>query len=69
MRINLVFTFCVGVRPIHSAVENNDLAAVKRQCIILKARRSSVNVLTSKEEVKDPFKIPLVHCTVNFSEC
>ncbi|XP_034234900.1 E3 ubiquitin-protein ligase mind-bomb-like isoform X2 [Thrips palmi] len=48
-----------GKLPIHLAVENNDLAAVKRQCIVLKARRSSIDIPTSKDE--SPLQLALYH--------
>ncbi|KAJ1520640.1 hypothetical protein ONE63_003748 [Megalurothrips usitatus] len=47
-----------GKLPIHAAVENNDIAAVTRQCILLKARRSSVNLPNLKDE--SPLQLALI---------
>ena len=46
-----------GKLPIHVAVEDNDFAAVKRQCIVLKARKADVDVPNSKDET--PLQIAL----------
>ncbi|XP_026281347.1 uncharacterized protein LOC113208529 isoform X2 [Frankliniella occidentalis] len=39
-----------GQYPIHAAVESDDVAALKRQCIVLKARRASVDIKNQQDE-------------------
>ncbi|KAK3907458.1 B-cell lymphoma 3 protein-like protein [Frankliniella fusca] len=39
-----------GQLPVHAAIECNDIAALKRQCIVLKARKASVDIKNAHDE-------------------